>query len=68
MVVESNVETETDSPAMTSITKNGPGKISVTQNGPALTFELIAKCSTTKARVSKIHLPHQVNKMRMISI
>jgi len=60
MVVESNVETETDSPAMTSITKNGPGKISVTQNGPALTFELIAKCSTTKARVSKIHLPHQV--------
>ena len=33
---------------------------SVTRNGPALGFELIAKCSTTKARVSRIHLPHQV--------
>jgi len=30
----------------------------ITKNGPALTFELLAKCSTTKGRVSKICLPH----------
>ena len=38
---------------------------SVTRNGPALGFELIAKCSTTKARVSRIHLPHQVGACRL---
>ena len=36
-------------------------EMTLTKNGPALGFELIAKCSTTKARVSKIHLPHQVS-------
>jgi len=43
-----------------SITKTGLGLMSIPKTGPALTFELLAKCSTTKARVSKIHLPHQV--------
>lgn len=26
--------------------------------GSPLKFEIIARCSTTKARVSKLHLPH----------
>ncbi|KAJ1898965.1 Queuine tRNA-ribosyltransferase catalytic subunit 1 [Coemansia sp. RSA 2337] len=29
-----------------------------TSNSPALKFEVFAKCSTTKARASKMHLPH----------
>ena len=33
---------------------------SLHQNGPALVFEVLAECTTTKARVSRIHLPHQV--------
>ncbi|KAJ2084397.1 Queuine tRNA-ribosyltransferase catalytic subunit 1 [Coemansia sp. RSA 988] len=29
-----------------------------TSNSPALKFEVLAKCSTTKARASRMHLPH----------
>ncbi|KAJ1818895.1 Queuine tRNA-ribosyltransferase catalytic subunit 1 [Coemansia sp. RSA 2598] len=29
-----------------------------TSNSPALKFEVLARCSTTKARASKMHLPH----------
>ncbi|KAJ1916508.1 Queuine tRNA-ribosyltransferase catalytic subunit 1 [Tieghemiomyces parasiticus] len=35
-----------------------PHPVLASSTSPALRFEILARCSTTKARVSKLHLPH----------
>ncbi|KAJ1972774.1 Queuine tRNA-ribosyltransferase catalytic subunit 1 [Dimargaris xerosporica] len=48
--------TQTEVP--TSPYRSHPFPVLASSESPALRFEVIARCSTTKARVSKLHLPH----------